>query len=54
MDVGVGEVAGAHGHEVAVRAEVWLEVGDHVAVLADGEAIFTSPPSRTSDCIVIS
>ena len=34
MDVGVGEVAGAHGDEVAERAKVWLEVGDHLAVLA--------------------
>ena len=46
--MGVGEVAGAHGDEVAEGAEVWLEVGDDLAVLADGQvAIVTSPPSRT-------
>ena len=38
VDVGVGEVTGAHGHEVAVGAEVGLEVGDEVAVAADDRA----------------
>src|ERR1044072_4376495 len=35
VDVEVGEVAGAQGDEVAVRAEVGLEVGDGLAVPGD-------------------
>ena len=53
--MGVGEVAGAHGDEVAEGAEVWLEVGDHRRrPCGRSDAIFTSPPLRTSECMVIS
>ena len=37
VDVGVGEVPAAHGHEVAAGAEVRLEVGDDVTVAGDGQ-----------------
>src|SRR6185295_5402562 len=37
MDVGIGQVARAHRDEMSECAQVWLEVGDHLAVLADGQ-----------------
>ena len=37
VDVQVGEVAGAQRDQVAVRAEVGLQVGDRLAVLGDGQ-----------------
>ena len=37
VDVGVGEVAGPHRHQVTVGAEVRLEVVDQLTALADGQ-----------------
>ena len=46
VDVQVGEVTGAQGDQVAVGAEVGLEVGDGPAVLGDRQLQLAGAPGR--------